>query len=294
MRRGVAAYRVAPGVLAVCVAAATVLPAQGGVGRPESMAPATIDICASIPSIGTRSDTIYGSVRTWPPGALPAVYDTLLLESLAAHFHLPANLTVPALGGYRHAHGERPVNPDTSGPSFEGQVGFTWRRDGRLGAAILTETSLSRPADDSLMRAVSELGAAGELPPFPPNVRADSVVALFTVGNMPDSLRIWRPLAVERVPVWMVSGVIHATRDLGPRYPLEAERREVGDTVLVSFVVDTAGRPLMGTTRILAVHYNVFVHPVLEALQHWNFIPARIAGCPVAQRVEQPFIFRPR
>lgn len=76
-----------------------------------------------------------------------------------------------------------------------------------------------------------------------------------------------------------------------PAYP-EAERHaKVEGTVLAQFVVDTNGRPVMRTFKVLKGTDQEFVDAVRRALPHMRFYPAEIDGHRVNQLVQEPFTF---
>ena len=77
-----------------------------------------------------------------------------------------------------------------------------------------------------------------------------------------------------------------------PPYPEELKRRNVEGEVLMHFVVDTAGRAIPGTLRVLRANHPLFVDAVRASVVSAHFVPASIGGRPVAQLVQQPFYFR--
>ena len=76
-----------------------------------------------------------------------------------------------------------------------------------------------------------------------------------------------------------------------PRYPEELKLRNVQGEVLMQFVVDTAGRVIPETMRVLRADHPRFVAAVRTSLLSARFVPARSGGHPVAQLVQQPFQF---
>jgi hypothetical protein len=70
--------------------------------------------------------------------------------------------------------------------------------------------------------------------------------------------------------------------------PYLAPLRTAGitDTVLVQFVVDSAGRVSPGTVKVLRARYQAAADVVRAAVLAWRFIPAERRGQPVKQLVQ--------
>lgn len=76
-----------------------------------------------------------------------------------------------------------------------------------------------------------------------------------------------------------------------PRYPDALRSAGVQDTVLATFVVDTAGHVEPESFQALNTPNALFVASVRLSLQSARFKPAEVAGHPVRQRVNQAFVF---
>jgi TonB family protein len=77
-----------------------------------------------------------------------------------------------------------------------------------------------------------------------------------------------------------------------PRYPDLLRRSSTEGSVLVRFVVDSAGRVERGSVTVLEATHPLFAAAVRDALLRARFRAAEVAGRPVAQLVEQRFEFR--
>lgn len=82
------------------------------------------------------------------------------------------------------------------------------------------------------------------------------------------------------------------------RYPDALRTAGAGGQALsgrvdVQFVVDTTGRPLAGTVRVLRSTHPAFAEVVRAAVPEWRFRPARVGGRPVKQLVQLPIGFSP-
>ncbi len=62
--------------------------------------------------------------------------------------------------------------------------------------------------------------------------------------------------------------------------------------MLATFVVDTAGRVLPGSYRVLRSDHDLFTRAVREALPDLQFTPAMVGEHRVRQLVKQQFDFR--
>ena len=73
-----------------------------------------------------------------------------------------------------------------------------------------------------------------------------------------------------------------------PVYPSRLRQQGVTGRVIVSFVVDTAGRVEPASVSVISATERDFVDPTLEAVRGSRFSPGLLAGCPVRVRIVQP------
>jgi TonB family protein len=130
----------------------------------------------------------------------------------------------------------------------------------------------------------------GKMPAFGPvdTVSADSVVErrykLVFIDAQFDS--VFLPIQVDSV------AEMERNQRAMPRYPSNLEPQGIGGMVILSFVVDTAGRTEMNTvTTILSTH-DAFYRSVMSVLPKLRFLAATFQGRKVRQQVEQRFEFR--
>ena len=76
-----------------------------------------------------------------------------------------------------------------------------------------------------------------------------------------------------------------------PRYPDLLRKANVEGEVLAQFVVDTLGRPIMDTFKVLKSTHDLFTNTVESALPNMKFRPAEVGGKKVKQLVQMPFQF---
>ncbi len=78
---------------------------------------------------------------------------------------------------------------------------------------------------------------------------------------------------------------------VAPHYPDLMRSSHTNGEVLAQFVVDTSGRPMPETFKILKTTHDLFSEAVRATLPDMRFAPATIGGMPVRQLVQQPFYF---
>jgi len=78
-----------------------------------------------------------------------------------------------------------------------------------------------------------------------------------------------------------------------PRYPDMLRSASVGGEVLAQFVVDTTGRPLEGTLKVIRSTHDLLTASVRAAIPNLRFSPAEVGHRKVKQLVQMPFQFTP-
>ncbi|MFA6168999.1 MAG: energy transducer TonB, partial [Gemmatimonadaceae bacterium] len=76
-----------------------------------------------------------------------------------------------------------------------------------------------------------------------------------------------------------------------PRYPAILKEAGVGGVTLVQFVVDTTGRPIPETMKVMRSSHQLFTNAVQSALPGLRFLPARAGGRNVRQLAQMAFSF---
>jgi TonB family protein len=79
--------------------------------------------------------------------------------------------------------------------------------------------------------------------------------------------------------------------NVAPAYPQQLRLANVEGKLLTRFVVDTTGRPIVETVRVVERSDDRFVPSVREAIPNLRFSPADVGGKKVKQLVEMPFTF---
>lgn len=92
---------------------------------------------------------------------------------------------------------------------------------------------------------------------------------------------------------FQVEDPVHRLAWPKPQYPDSLRAARVDGEVVVEFVVDTSGRMEAQTLRVTRSTHPAFSRAVLASATGARFAPARIAGRPVRQVVQQTFVFSP-
>jgi protein TonB len=77
-----------------------------------------------------------------------------------------------------------------------------------------------------------------------------------------------------------------------PVYPPALRAAGIEGRVVAQFVVDTQGKAARESIRILSSSNELFSESVRKAIAQMRFVPAKIRGKPVAQMVQQLFVFK--
>jgi protein TonB len=85
--------------------------------------------------------------------------------------------------------------------------------------------------------------------------------------------------------------VANAPGSQAPRYPDILRSAGVEGKVVAQFEVDTTGRVIISSFRVISSDHAMFESSLRAALPNMRFIPAEIGGRKVKQLVQQPFVF---
>ena len=295
------------------VAVAAMLISIGGRATAES-APAdttaiTAGKCVDF-AMPTRfvTNTFY---QTWlSPGTIPSVADQLDLVSE----HIAEQVRT-ALGGASAIVPKVDSLVTWQNTSFELPLVLVLRRD--QATTWRAEPNVS-PTQSKLLAVY--LDVLHKMAPddlwivWPKNFAPDSLVLRLYVAP-PDSSTYW-PGVGGRKPELQIAlfsstiGVVPKTSALPDhqgqaRYPVDAERHGVTATVIMQFVIDTAGhadsatitnvKPAGGTFNFPNAerYYREFVAAARQAVLATTYHPAQVGSCRVRQLVLAPYTFAP-
>lgn len=215
----------------------------------------------------------------------------LILVPVDTSIALPASI-VGEVGAAVGRHFDTPSALPDSAMSI---AAFAISRDGGTGQAQLVGASLSEALDRALLVAILHADSAGAfsgpgraLPRdtvlFMARVIARSEGRKSQVRALGANLESGFEFPIEK-PAIMLPG------QPPPRYPEDARARGIAGEVLIAFVVNEKGRPLMQTAHVIKATHEDFVKAVMIHLPTLRFRPAELRGCPIKMWVQMPFNF---
>jgi TonB family protein len=191
----------------------------------------------------------------------------------------------------------QPGRADRGIPMITPRIAFTLSAHGRVTGIQLHESSIAPAIDSTLLRALHLADSLRSLAGLLLDVGGDT-------ADTPDTLRLHLststsvestvatlPFLRGRLPLYHMTAVKPDRRNRAPSYPSAARQARAEGSVLIQFVVDTAGRVDLSTVRLLQPTYREFIQAVLERLPSFRYRSAQIGRCRVRELVEQPFVF---
>lgn len=260
------------------------------------------DSCPPPTAPNTVSAAVVATLEPLDPAdSLPPGYARQFLIEVARRLALPDPLP---LVPYRRVGPRAPLPPGTARrirdggavpatPRAESQGEQAFRLllsirlgDGDDAQVSLAAGSLTPAADSAALAAVQRLIADGLVT----SVRGrtiDTRLLLHTVDSAKAGDVVLFRYRTPRVP-FVEASVQWAP---APRYPVALRDRRQSGEARAEFVVWTDGRVDPGSISIRSATHRDFAVAVLTALPAYRFLPATVAGCPVPQLVEMPFVF---
>jgi hypothetical protein len=212
-------------------------------------------VCPTLPPTSdTTSLTVYGRVSDpFTKLSLPAGFAGLVVETVRAKMTIPASLPIVVF--------------DSRGrPTVVTTAAFSLMGTGTAQNVVAMASSSSPTIDSLLTVAIVSAGKDSSFPPLPPGA-GNGIRLAFAMS--PDSAAGAVPLFSIRLPVW---------RDYAPP---GLRRRDVPDTVRLSFVVDERGTPLLGTAHLASAPERGVPINYLESIRKIQLVPAHIGRCAV-------------
>ena len=241
---------------------------------------------------GTVQDTVMLDIRTLPDSSLAVDYERLVLEGVAEEFHAPSSTAVPVFNHWRVSGSAALIE---AGAQIEGDVGFDLDAKGRITHVTVTASTLDPALDDSLTQAVRSLAASGLVPAPPAVPQTGHAYVLVGIRSARGLSSIARPLYREQAQLFPLTQDLTELPNNPPiDYPILAAEANVGDSVVVDFVVDETGSVMPGTTRFLHGHYLNFMLALGRGVSRFHFQPAMTGPCPIKMRWEYTYVFHNR
>lgn len=219
-----------------------------------------------------------------------------VLQAIAQRFAPPAEVSLP-FWAWTHPKTSRPdaatLSP-TIGMGLDDFIVLRFRPDGRLADRRIEVSTASPALNLSILEAILMADDERAFPrPGPATNRDGARVRLRLV----DTSRVHTtavPLMTIAVPRIRTDEEVRQTRPPRLRYPNNGRFAAIEEDVELQFVVDTTGRVLPGSVRVIRGKYLDFIELVIEGLAEARYAPARMGNCPVPMLVHQRFAFRMR
>ncbi len=224
-------------------------------------------------------------------GELDPARIAMIATEIASSFVPPSPFRLSVFSGPGRMRSFRPLATDTvpslREPTLTGTYRVTADADGTVRALARLRASLMIGFDSAAAAAIRETDATGLLRPPAGDDSMRIVVRLST-----DSVIGSQRMISARFPRMPVIDAVPLAGNPGGEFPEEALRDSIvsGDVVM-RFVVDRGGEPVLATVEIVRTTTMAFARAALVALPRQRFTPATIAGCAVAQTIDYAFNF---
>ena len=286
-------------------------PGESGGTRGQPVFP-NIAMCEPEPAADTMRVLLSATLQS---ASLVAASDTAwsryvdgVLTAVRSAFVMPSDLPIPVFGyPFRMsplasgvpAPGARQPSL-AAAPTLSGVIAFTLDSSGTVSGLRIAASSLSGPADTSVLAAISEADAAHAFPAIPQAARSrgrahfDLIVSTVQPQETPHRTVLGRVF----VPIWSLRRTVSVASGTQPSLVAESDPARVGvDTVALEFVVDDRGRVVMSSLRELNAGRDAagdeavraFRSRVIRALPGFRFDPALIGACPVPEMMKTGF-----
>jgi len=274
-----------------------------------------IAACEPRPADDTIDVAMYATLQSERTHSGPdtawSSYVDRILAGLRRAFIMPSDLPLPVFG---YPFRERTLVPGKApspaagpvlsvAPALSNVVVFMLDSTGTVSGARVGASSLSGPADTTILAAITDAGASHAFPDAPPSLRREGPIRFDLIVSTARPAMGDRAVVLGRVsvPSWTLRRRASLAEgpqpELGPDRTATASMRDSASATL-EFVVDEQGRVAMPTVRAIATagatnseFDRTFVTRLTRALPGFHFEPALIGACPVRQIMTQTFSY---
>ncbi len=279
---------------------------------PASATFPTIPACEPPPAVDTSDVAIYATLESeryhTTSDTAWSNYVDQILTALRGAFIMPTDLSLPVFGypfgEHARARGKaasRVTSPALdAAPTLSNVLVFTLDSSGAVEELGVVASSLSGPADTSLLAAITMAATTNTFPRAPSSERAQGAIQfdLIVRAGQPavgDGVTV---LGRVSVPTWpLTRRALLADGPLPSLAPDSAPPGMSADSATLEFVVDEQGRIAMSSVRAVTTSASAseaaFLTRVVRALPQMRFEPALVGPCPVRQIMMQGFAWRP-
>jgi len=249
---------------------------------------ATCDSLIAASIVDHVESALYVSVQRADAGTLPANVATEMALQIGSAFTPPKPFKLSVFNGPALMRGLR-SNSDTGttlrAPTLTGAYRAVLGKDSPRTTVSTVRLSLMIGFDSAAVDAIQTAIAAGGV--FA-SLDTDSVPIEVTFGT--DSIAGSRRLVSANFPRMPV--VDASVRAGSPMPVAPTARSDDGEgPIVLRFVVGRDGTAEPGTAEVVRARSLDLLKASLANLGDQRFAPATIKGCPVAQRVDLPFVF---
>jgi hypothetical protein len=242
------------------------------------------------------SDSVFAVVKmsVWPQDRktkLPPDFEGLFVQEFRSRLKAPTKLPMSVIAGWKPCDS---LGHCVGGVLMFGSHGYaTAQPTGALSRIRVVDLSLTPAFSDSVTAVLEHIGQQ-KLSPFFNGKDSVPLEISIDVEQHADTVPAVRHLFRVSIPHYSLPFTYAQwpKNEKGPKYPSIAERRRVGDSVVVSFTTLPEGIVAAQSVDLHAGQYRDFVRAVFDKLATTRYVPAHIGGCPVASWQRQSFVFK--
>jgi hypothetical protein len=222
---------------------------------------------------------------------LPKDFEGLVAQEFRSRLKLPSSLPLSVMRGWDSC--DTAQKTCASGVLVIGSTVYaTAHSDGTLSDISVVDLSQTPVFSDSVRSILLQLSKERLIPFF---TSSESIPLEIFIGpeDHADTVARARQLFQVTIPRYRLpfKSAGWTQKRNGPKYPLNAERAGVGDTLVLTYTILRNGTVAPSSIDLRSGHYRDFVKPVVNFLINSSFEPASIGGCRVATWVTQTFMF---
>lgn len=233
------------------------------------------------------------SVRPQDPKTkLPPDFEGLFVQEIGSRLKVQGSLPLRVMVGWNSCD----ANSDCTGAvlTLGSRVYVTAHPTGALSRIGVIDFSLTPSFSDSVRAVLERIGREKMSPPL--FDRNDSIPLTISIGVQQnyDTIPPHRRLFRVNLPHYSLPFIYAKWPEnaKGPKYPRNAERSGVGDSVTVSLTILADGTVAPKSVDVQSGRYIDFMKSVFDMLGTARYLPARVGGCPVATWGIQSFTFK--
>lgn len=236
----------------------------------------------SLAGASWRSTPLMATVTAPPPGQRDADrYLAGMLPRLAQSFRDPnaADIQSGVMGT---------IQPVDVRPEIAGTMSITLDRDGRvLGARMTASTGVAR-LDSGIVRAALRVGDGRGFGKAPRKLRGDTLTITLAVSDRAPAGPRTAPLGSYSTS-YLVANVPPRIRQMPPA---RAPRGRRGREVTLAATVNSVGRVVPGSIRVVSTTDSTLVPIARRSLERSTYRPGTRNGCPAESYIRQRFPFQ--